>query len=308
MVNPVLVPGYIEDSYGCIPGRGSLSAMKKLKYWLEFVSRKEGESWFYLKLDISKYFYRVSHRILKKVLAKKIKDERLLELLYGIIDCKHTPFGLPPGKKPEEVPLEERLFDVGMPIGNLLSQMFANIYLDMLDQFCKRVLCIRYYIRYMDDVIILSCDKVQLREWKDRIGEFLDTELELNLNNKTCIRPIGQGIEFVGYRVWADRVVLRKSTTLRIKRSLSGVRRLYESGRIPLEKVTEIFTCYIGMLKHTDSQALIDKLYKDMVLIKGGSDEKEEKEEFVPMLPQEDWYLCYELYGVYGDMCMAQQM
>ena len=308
VINPVLVPGYIEDSYGCIPGRGSLSAMKKLKYWLEFVSRKEGENWFYLKLDISKYFYRVSHRILKKVLAKKIKDERLLELLYGIIDCKHTPFGLPPGKKPEEVPLEERLFDVGMPIGNLLSQMFANIYLDMLDQFCKRVLCIRYYIRYMDDVIILSCDKVQLREWKDRIGEFLETELELNLNNKTCIRPIGQGIEFVGYRVWADRVVLRKSTTLRIKRSLSGVRRLYENGRMPLEKVTEIFTCYIGMLKHTDSQALIDKLYEDMVLIKGGSDEKEEKEEFVPMLPQEDWYLCYELYGVYGDMCMAQQM
>ena len=62
VINPVLVPGYIEDSYGCIPGRGSLSAMKKLKYWLEFVSRKEGENWFYLKLDISKYFYRVSHR------------------------------------------------------------------------------------------------------------------------------------------------------------------------------------------------------------------------------------------------------
>nr|WP_289765376.1 reverse transcriptase/maturase family protein [uncultured Acetatifactor sp.] len=308
VVNPMLVPGYIEDSYGCIPGRGSLSAMKRLKYWLEFVNRKEGETWFYLKLDISKYFYRVSHRILKKVLAKKIKDKRLLELLYGIIDCQHTPFGLPPGMKPEDVPLNERLFDVGMPIGNLLSQMFANIYLDMLDQFCKRVLGIRYYIRYMDDVIILSCDKVQLREWKDRIGEFLEAELELNLNNKTCIRPIGQGIEFVGYRVWADRVVLRKSTTLRIKRSLSGVRRLYANGRMPLEKVTEIFTCYIGMLKHTDSQALIDKLYEDMVLIKGGSDEKEEKEEFVPMLPQEDWYLCYELYGVYEDMCMAQQM
>lgn len=308
VVNPMLVPGYIEDSYGCIPGRGSLSAMKRLKYWLEMVDRQEGSNWFYLKLDISKYFYRVSHRVLKKVLAKKIKDKRLLELLYGIIDCNHTPFGLPPGKKPEEVPLEERLFDVGMPIGNLLSQMFANIYLDMLDQFCKRVLGIRFYIRYMDDVIILSCDKVQLREWKDRIGEFLETELELNLNNKTCIRPIGQGIEFVGYRVWADHVVLRKSTTLRIKRSLKGIRKLYEEGKMPLEKVTEIFTCYIGMLKHTDSQALIDKLYEEMVLVKGGSHEREKDGEFVPMFSQEDWYLCYGLYGVYEEMCLAQQM
>lgn len=174
VVNPLLVPGYIKDTYGCIPGRGSLGAMNRLKYWLELVSRKEGETWYFLKLDISKYFYRVSHRILKEILAKKIKDERVLEILYGIIDCKHTPFGLPPGKNPEDVPLEERLYDVGMPIGNLLSQLFANIYLDALDQFCKRVLGIRYYIRYMDDVIILSNSKLQLREWKDRIGTFLE--------------------------------------------------------------------------------------------------------------------------------------
>lgn len=310
VVNPMLVPGYITDSYGCIPGRGSLSAMQKLKYWLELVSRQEGESWYYLKLDISKYFYRVSHRVLKKVLAKKIKDKRLLEVLYKIIDCKHTPFGLPPGKNPEDVPLEERLYDVGMPIGNLLSQMFANIYLDLLDQFCKRVLGIRYYIRYMDDVIILGNDKLQLREWKERIGEFLEVELELNLNNKTCIRPIGQGIEFVGYRVWADRVVVRKSTTLRIKRSLKGVRNLYAEGKMSFEKVTETFRCYIGMLQHTDSQALIDKLYQDMVLMKGEGKitDGEETEEFVPMLPQEDWYLCYELFGVYGDVFYEEQM
>lgn len=267
VINPIFVKGYIQDSYGCVPGRGALSAMLRLKGWLEYVSRKDGE-WYYLKLDISKYFYRISHRVLKKILRKKIKDERLLAILEGIIDCKHTPFGLPPGKNPEEVPIEERLYDVGMPIGNLLSQMFANIYLDVLDQFCKRTLRIVHYIRYMDDVIILSNSKVQLREWKDSIAEFLENELELQLNNKTCIRPIGQGIEFVGYRVWADRATLRKSTTLRIKRSLSGVRKLYSEGQISLEKATMIFDSYIGMLKHTDSQAFIDSLYRDMVLRK----------------------------------------
>lgn len=268
VLNPILVKGYIDDSYGCIPGRGALGAMQCLQGWVEYVSRKENE-WFYLKLDISKYFYRISHRVLKKILRKKIKDERLLEVLFGVIDCKHTPFGLPPGKGPGEVPLEERLYDVGMPIGNLLSQMFANIYLDVLDQFCKRTLGIKYYVRYMDDIIILSDSKIQLREWKDRIAVFLETELELMLNNKTCIRPISQGIEFVGYRVWSNRVVLRKSTTLKIKRNLKGVREAYHDYLITLEKASQTFQSYVGMLKHTDSDALLEKLYDEMVLTHG---------------------------------------
>lgn len=295
VINPVLIKGYITDTYGCIPGRGALGAMQRLRDWVTYVSRKE-DTWYYLKLDISKYFYRISHRVLKKILAKKIKDERLLDVLYGIIDCKHTPFGLPPGKSPGDVPLEERLFDVGMPIGNLLSQMFANIYLDVLDQFCKRVLGIEYYIRYMDDVIILSNSKVQLRYWKDTISSFLETELELQLNQKTCIRPISQGIEFVGYRIWENRVVLRKSTTLRIKRSLKGIRKQYRDYEMTFERATDTFVSYIGMLKHTDSEALINKLYADMVLShEGGKDIENEQEEFVRMLPQEDWHLLYEL-------------
>lgn len=87
VINPMLIKGYIKDSYGCIPERGPLTAMFRLKYWLEQVNRKD-EQWYYLKLDISKYFYRISHRILKKILAKKIKDQRLLKLLESIIDCK----------------------------------------------------------------------------------------------------------------------------------------------------------------------------------------------------------------------------
>lgn len=304
VVNPLLVPGYIKDTYGCIPGRGSLGAMNRLKYWLELVSRKEGETWYFLKLDISKYFYRVSHRILKEILAKKIKDERVLEILYGIIDCKHTPFGLPPGKNPEDVPLEERLYDVGMPIGNLLSQLFANIYLDALDQFCKRVLGIRYYIRYMDDVIILSNSKLQLREWKDRIGTFLEVELELNLNQKTCIRPIAQGIEFVGYRVWADEVNVRKSTSLRIKRNLAGVCVKYAEGKLTLQEVTQRFNSYIGMLGHTDSQALLDKIYQEMVLTtaEGGKLEDGE-EELLYMLPiQQEMRMSYGEWEMRNDL------
>lgn len=212
VINPLLVKGYIKDTYGCIPGRGSLAAMQRLRYWIKSVEHKPG-TWYYLKLDISKYFYRISHEVLKEILARKIKDQQLLQVLYNIIDCQHTPFGLPPGKGPGEVPLEERLYDVGMPVGNLLSQVFANIYLDALDQFCKRTLCIHFYVRYMDDIIILSDSKEQLHMWKDEIQKFVETTLRLSLNQKTCIRPISQGIEFVGYRIWPHYVTIRKSTT-----------------------------------------------------------------------------------------------
>lgn len=210
VINPLLVKGYIKDTYGCIPGRGSLAAMQRLRYWIKSVEHKPG-TWYYLKLDISKYFYRISHEVLKEILARKIKDQQLLQVLYNIIDCQHTPFGLPPGKGPGEVPLEERLYDVGMPVGNLLSQVFANIYLDALDQFCKRTLCIHFYVRYMDDIIILSDSKEQLHMWKDEIQKFVETTLRLSLNQKTCIRPISQGIEFVGYRIWPHYVTIRKA-------------------------------------------------------------------------------------------------
>lgn len=265
VINPMLIKGYIKDSYGCIPERGPLTAMFRLKYWLEQVNRKD-EQWYYLKLDISKYFYRISHRILKKILAKKIKDQRLLKLLESIIDCKHTPFGLTPGRSPGEVPLEERLFDVGMPIGNLLSQVFANVYLDALDQFCKRELQIHCYVRYMDDVIILSSSKAQLQEWKARIASFLETELELQLNNKTCIRPINQGIEFVGYRVWPDKVVLRKKTTLHIKRVLKAKKEAYRVKEISFKQATDTLQSYLGMMKYCDCDALKEKILDDFVL------------------------------------------
>lgn len=265
VINPILTKGYIEDSYGCIECRGSLKAMKRLKYWLKYVDRKEG-NWYYLKLDISKYFYRISHRVLKKILTKKIKDKRLLNLLYKIIDCDHTPFGLPKGYSPGQVPLEERLFDVGIPIGNLLSQLFANLYLDALDQYCKRVLRIRYYIRYMDDVIILSNSKKQLHIWKNQIEKFLNDRLELQLNKKTCIRPINQGIEFVGYRLWSNKVTLRKKTTLHMKRVLKVKKEAYERGEIDLIEVSKTLITYIGVMRHCDCDNLKKKMINNFVL------------------------------------------
>lgn len=265
VINPLLVKGYIKDTYGCIPGRGSLAAMQRLRYWIKAVEHKPG-TWYYLKLDISKYFYRISHEVLKEILARKIKDQQLLQVLYNIIDCQHTPFGLPPGKGPGEVPLEERLYDVGMPVGNLLSQVFANIYLDALDQFCKRTLCIHFYVRYMDDIIILSDSKEQLHMWKDEIQKFVETTLRLSLNQKTCIRQISQGIEFVGYRIWPHYVTIRKSTTLEMKRHLRRKVEEYNAGLIEMEVVTATLKSYLGMLDHCDCKEFRKELIDSVVL------------------------------------------
>ena len=275
ILNPLFTKGYIEDSYGCIDGRGAVGAMKRLKYWVDGVSRKP-ETWYFLKLDISKYFYRISHRVLKKILRKKIDDDRLLYLLFGIIDCDNRPFGLPRGKSPGDVTPEEMLYDVGMPIGNLMSQTFANLYLDALDQFCKRTLGIHEYIRYMDDVIILGNSKAKLWEWRNAIEQFLLSELELDLNRKTCIRPIRDGIEFVGYRIHPTHVVLRKQTTLHIKRSLRKVERKYHDYEITMEDAFASLQSYLGMLCHCDSHSLQEKILSEFVLTHGDQDHEEE--------------------------------
>ena len=124
------------NSYGCRVGKGTTRARAQLQYWLRMASRS-AKKWYVLKLDIAKYFYRVDHEILMKILSKHIRDPLILRDLYNLINCEDTAFGLPAGVQPELCDREEWLYNRGMPIGNLTSQMFANIYLNELDQFCK---------------------------------------------------------------------------------------------------------------------------------------------------------------------------
>lgn len=144
-LNPVYDRLFIEDSYACRKGKGSHKAAARLQYWMRQVDRKPGPGWYYLKLDISKFFYRVNHAKLLKILAKRIKDPKLMKFLGNVVNSRAEPFGLPRGKAPQDTPPEEWLYDVGMPIGNLTSQLFANIYMNELDQYCKHVLKIHYY-------------------------------------------------------------------------------------------------------------------------------------------------------------------
>ena len=271
VLNPIYNKQYINDSYGCIIGKGAHSATKRLQYWLKQAHRKE-DRYYFLKMDISKFYYRVDHQVLLDIIHKKIADQEVMALLDEIINSESTAFGLPPGVGIEET--DERLFDRGMPIGNLSSQMFANIYMNEVDQYIKRELKVHYYIRYMDDMIILSNRKTELHELKEKVECFLNERLKLDLNHKTCIRPVMLGIDFVGYKVWNTHIKLRKSSMKRMKRRLNHMKRQYEQGQVELAKVSETVASYKGMMQHCNSYNLRKKFFENYVLQRNSKEDE----------------------------------
>lgn len=265
LLNPLYEKTYIGDSYGCRKEKGREKAGNRLQYWLRQTDRKP-EQYYYLKLDISKFYYRVDHEVLLNILEKRIKDSRLLELLRKIIKSEKRAFGLPLGLDPCEVAPQEMIFDKGMPIGNLTSQMFANIYMNELDQYLKHELRLKYAIRYMDDCIILHNDKKQLKEIQEKIEIFLLEKLKLNLNNKTVIRPTTCNVDFVGYVINKDEIRLRKSTVKRMKARIKYIKKAYELGEMTLKEVNSTMQSYFGLMKHCTNDGLREKIINDFVL------------------------------------------
>lgn len=252
---------FIEDSYACRRNKGLRKAVDRLQNWLVKLERSS-YTYYYLKLDISKYFYKVNHDILLNILKRRIKDEKLLRLLNKIINNKNTNFGLPDGILLDDCTLDDMISETGMPIGNLTSQLFANIYLNELDQYCKHVLHIKYYIRYMDDIIILDKDRNNLLRIRKLIEDFLRNELCLSLNDKTCINKISSGITFVGLKIWSTYKKIRKSTIKRIKRNIKILSLCYKNNFIDKSKFRDTIYSYKNILDfcscHGFSNCLID--------------------------------------------------
>ena len=202
-----------------------------------------------------------------KIIRKKIEDRDAAAFLEHYICHASRAFGLPIGiKSPLDIPDEEMLWDVGIAIGGGLSHMYGNMYLNPMDQMAKREEKIRYYIRYMDDVIVLSPDKEKLHRYKKRFSEFLGSELRLRLNNRTAIRPLSCGIEFVGYMIKPDHVRLRKGTSLRMKRHLKAVQEQYRNYETDLKEARASIMSYKALMSHCDCGALEEKVLKESIL------------------------------------------
>lgn len=265
VLNPKICRTFIEHTYACVKGRGQLAAMEQLYTWMR-ETRTSGTEWYYYKFDVAKFFYRIDHEILMDICRKKIDDPRTVDLLGYYINNDAVPFGMPLDANQLTITEEQMLYDLGIPIGGGLSHMLGNMYLDPLDQFCKRVLGIKRYIRYMDDIIILDNDKERLKEYGRRMTQFLEERLHLNFNNKTALRPVRVACEFVGFVIYNDHVILRKSTTLRMKRTLRKTRQDYHDNLITFKEANATMQSYLAMLSHVDCKKFKEKLLDEFVL------------------------------------------
>jgi len=250
-INPFIDKRFIDHTYGCRERKGTLAAAQQVFSWVQLVSRKpDAKEWRIIKADVSKFFYRVDHEIILDIYDDVTDDAWFAWLIDTIINNPDMPFGLPEGASATDCPPDRRLYEVGMPIGNLTSQETANMYLNPLDQYCKHTLKLHFYDRYMDDVIALVRGQETAEETRGLMEDFMRRELKLSMSKKTAIYPALQGCEFVGCRITPHGIRPRKQTTKHMKRSLKEVMNQYSDGEITLERALNTVHSHMGLMEH----------------------------------------------------------
>jgi len=256
VIEPIFDKTFINDSCANRKGKGNLFALKRFNEFKRKVSRNgKIKGWFNnnqikgycFKADIKHYFQEVDHDVLMKLIKNKIQDEKVLGLINKILKNRAIGGG------------GERFFVKGMPLGNLTSQFFANIYLNKLDYFVKHELKAKYYIRYVDDFVILHRSMQQLETWKNQINEFLRNELKLELHkDKSKVIPLSRGIDFVGFRNFYHFRLLRKRN---IRKIISKINK-YNKGDISMNQLSESLQGWCAYSKWANSFNLTMNLCK----------------------------------------------
>lgn len=262
---PIYSKSFYEHSYGSVPNMGTLKAALKLQEWMRITERKP-QQWYVGKMDIAKFFFRVPVEVQLRELGRPLNDSDMMWFLETSIKCDGRPFGLP--VTCTDVATAERISGIGMQTGSLISQMTANVVLTPIDHYIKRELHAPYYIRYMDDMIILTPSKNQTWETICAVDERLQEQFGLQLNNKTAVVPVGTGVEFVGRKISPGKIEMRKSTSLQMKQHLAYVMKHYSTGELPLEYCISVIRSYLGLMKHCDCDALRNKVLQDFVLVR----------------------------------------
>lgn len=229
-IEPIFKRLLIYDTYSAIPNKGSHKALYRLH---KFMKDIEGTK-YCLKLDIRKYFNNIDKEILKKMLRKYIKCKDTLWLLDEIIDS----------------------YPQGIPIGNYTSQYFGNFFLTGLDHWLKEIKRVKYYLRYMDDMIILAPTKQELHKLRQDIAEYIKP-LGLELKHNYQVFPTSvRGVDYVGYRSFYDYTLLRKGTKKRMKKTTRIIKRRAENKQNLTSRNLGAFASYNGILKHCSSYRL----------------------------------------------------
>ncbi|HRW05651.1 MAG TPA: reverse transcriptase/maturase family protein [Caldilineaceae bacterium] len=250
VIEPIFEARFIHDSYACRIGKGTHKALDRCQH---FARRYQ----YVLQCDVKQFFPSIDHALLRARLAHWIRDDDLLWLIDRILDS-----GI--GVLAEEYEMAWFAGDDltaawrprGLPIGNLTSQFWANVYLDILDQFVKRALKVPAYLRYCDDFLLFGDDKAQLREWRAAVIEQASA-LRLTLHEgRAQVFPVATGIPFLGFRVHPTHRRIKRRKAVAFGRRWRAALQAYANGRISREQLEASLHGWIAHARHGDTYGL----------------------------------------------------
>ena len=245
----IFEPTFIFHSYACRKDKGTHRGVIALQKMAISVSHNDTRNCWILKCDIKNFFASINHRILLKILSRRIGDKDFLDLLEKIIDSFYSDRTIDKNDKK------------GLPIGNLTSQFFSNVYLNELDQYVKNILHVKHYVRYADDFVFLSDDRSYLLNLISPIQQFLKNELDLELHpKKIIINKFRSGVDFLGYIIFPKHILPRTKTRQRLIRKIRGKVYAFKAGKITEESLNQTIQSYFGFLTHANSYKFKEKL------------------------------------------------
>lgn len=246
---PFFEKTFIADSYSCQIGKGTHKAIDRFRKFAYKVSRNNTRTCWILKCDIRKFFANIDHEILLSILREYIPDDNIIRLLENVIES-----------------FSSSRAGVGLPLGNLTSQLFVNIYLNEFDQFMKHRLKTKYYIRYCDDFVIFSEDKGRLESTIGLIGKFLKKKLKLELHpDKVFIRTLSSGMDFLGMINFFDYWVLRTKTKRRVLRKIKEKNFLRREDLISEKEYSQSLQSYLGILTRCNGHKIENEILSNAV-------------------------------------------
>ena len=247
IIEPIFEKMFIYDLYSNRTDKGTHKAVNRYQ---DFCRKNT----YVLKCDIRKYFDSIDKAILFKLICKKIKDHRFLKVIRDVI---------------YSYDLHKKGSSTGIPLGNLTSQYFANIYLNELDHYIKEHLKCKYYIRYTDDFVVFDDSKSRLHDIKSQIQDFLK-EYKLELHpHKSQVRKVCEGVVFLGYRIFPSYRLINKQNIKRFRKRTKKQQILFKKGLITVEKLKQSVMSWIAHLSHSDSYKLKKRILKEFIFTKG---------------------------------------
>lgn len=245
VIEPIFETRFIADSFACRTGKGTQAAVARVQHFLRLARRRWGDGVYVIKADISKYFASIRHDVLMTEIERAISDADVLWLMRRICSA----YGHDDG--------------VGLPVGALTSQLGANVLLNRLDHFAKDDLGLPYYVRYMDDFIVIVQDREEAARMQDLLGGAVNA-LGLTLNPKTAYHPWQRGVDFAGYRIWPTHILPRKRN---IKRATADFRKLakaYAAGRVGPARVRQRVDAFRAYTKHCNAEKTTKHVLQDL--------------------------------------------